>query len=176
MGKSLRVRPPQRSGHKFVRTVASLLPLSNWYTNSSSRDGYASYCKACLKRRGRRSHIKRNYGITLEELAAKIESQNGLCVICRTRSAVHVDHDHETGKVRGVLCFECNNALGLFKEDVDVLERAMRYLEEAECQQTTESMALSRLSSLSQEPPPSPSFSVWRLLTFSPDDELFQAS
>ncbi|MGW7450843.1 endonuclease VII domain-containing protein [Streptomyces sp. NPDC054787] len=58
-----------------------------------------------------------------------IAAQGGTCLLCRTAPAEHVDHDHQTGKVRGVLCFSCNAALGQFKDRPDVIRRAAAYVE-----------------------------------------------
>ncbi|MFK0048340.1 endonuclease VII domain-containing protein [Streptomyces sp. NPDC090741] len=55
--------------------------------------------------------------------------QGGVCCICLTDPAVHVDHCHETGRVRGVLCLNCNMGLGLLKESPDHIRRAIQYLE-----------------------------------------------
>lgn len=54
--------------------------------------------------------------------------KKGLCALCRAAPAVHVDHDHVTGKVRGLLCFNCNGGLGQFKDRIDVLQAAVDYL------------------------------------------------
>jgi len=59
-----------------------------------------------------------------------LEEQGGLCAICRAAPAAHVDHDHATGKVRGLLCFNCNGGLGQFKDRIQVLEAAIGYLRE----------------------------------------------
>ena len=58
-----------------------------------------------------------------------IEGQGGVCAICRSRPAAHVDHDHATGKVRGILCFGCNGGLGQFQDDVDRMTAAIEYVE-----------------------------------------------
>ncbi|MEV7073553.1 endonuclease VII domain-containing protein [Streptomyces sp. NPDC093990] len=55
--------------------------------------------------------------------------RRGLCAICSTVPAVHVDHCHKTGRVRGVLCFNCNSGLGLLGDDPEALNRAADYLE-----------------------------------------------
>lgn len=57
------------------------------------------------------------------------DAQGGLCAICLTASAEHVDHHHATGAVRGMLCFSCNAALGHFRDEPEVLRRAADYLE-----------------------------------------------
>ncbi|WP_328740340.1 endonuclease VII domain-containing protein [Streptomyces erythrochromogenes] len=74
-------------------------------------------------------YFKRHYGITEDERDAMIEAQGGSCLLCRIAPAEHVDHDHQTGKVRGVLCFSCNAALGQFKDRPDVMRRAAAYVE-----------------------------------------------
>ena len=80
----------------------------------------------------RRSHLKRKFGITPEHYDALLDFQLGGCAICHRPPpegmSFHVDHDHETGAVRGLLCMPCNNALGLFQEDPDLLDRASTYL------------------------------------------------
>jgi hypothetical protein len=55
-------------------------------------------------------------------------AQDGLCAICREAPAEHVDHDHVSGRVRGLLCFNCNGALGQFRDRVDLMLRAVAYL------------------------------------------------
>ncbi len=57
-----------------------------------------------------------------------LQGQNGLCAICKAAPAVHVDHDHVTGQVRALLCFNCNGGLGQFKDDPAVLRAAAEYV------------------------------------------------
>jgi hypothetical protein len=59
-----------------------------------------------------------------------LDKQNGMCAICQTAPAAHVDHDHETGAVRALLCFNCNGGLGQFRDDPAVLRAAADYVEE----------------------------------------------
>lgn len=82
---------------------------------------------------------KNLYGLTAEEVLDLHAEQGGKCAICgeqetvrdwqggKTR-ALSIDHDHETGAVRGLLCYRCNNALGLYQDDPALLERAASYL------------------------------------------------
>lgn len=69
----------------------------------------------------RRSHLKRKFGMTIEQYDEMLAAQGGGCFICgrppREDMSLHVDHDHSTGAVRGILCFRCNNALADFGED-----------------------------------------------------------
>ena len=78
---------------------------------------------------------KAKYGITKPEYDALVLNQKGRCAICKDRvgDALRVDHDHETGKVRALLCTNCNSAFGLFKENRDTLANALNY-HEKHCQ------------------------------------------
>lgn len=82
--------------------------------------------------------LKRKYGIDLHEYEKLLEAQNNVCKIClksETRyfkgkiSALAVDHDHVSGKIRGLLCHACNNAIGYLKDSSDLARRAADYLD-----------------------------------------------
>jgi hypothetical protein len=79
----------------------------------------------------RGQHLKR-FGITLVDEQRMFEQQGGACAICRVQfeksKARHVDHDHKTGRVRGLLCVRCNLGLGFFKDDPDRMSAAIEYL------------------------------------------------
>jgi len=80
----------------------------------------------------RRSELKRLYGITLEQYVEMFVKQNEVCAVCKnsciTKKSLSVDHDHETGKVRGLLCNRCNRALGMFMDDENILLSAAAYV------------------------------------------------
>jgi 5-methylcytosine-specific restriction endonuclease McrA len=84
------------------------------------------------KAQNRRSHLKRKYGITPEQYDQMLAAQGGGCAICerppREDIALHIDHDHETGTIRLLLCFPCNNLLGDAGDDPALLEKATAYL------------------------------------------------
>ncbi len=73
----------------------------------------------------------RTYGVTAAAILKLKEDQNFECAICHAAldSRAHVDHDHGTGKVRGILCFTCNTGLGKFRDNVEYLRSAVTYLE-----------------------------------------------
>lgn len=86
----------------------------------------------------RRAHLKRMYGITLEDYNEKLIEQNNKCKICNQENTfdrygvLAVDHDHSTGKIRGLLCYKCNVGLGNFNDNKQLLEKAINYLKEYE--------------------------------------------
>lgn len=83
---------------------------------------------------GNRERLLAKYGLTFESYEALLEEQGRRCKICgalegeRGRPMLAVDHDHETGLVRGLLCDPCNRALGMFKDDPEILASAIQYL------------------------------------------------
>lgn len=122
-----RVQVP--TGYKRCPRCGETEPHSEWHRKSSSADGLAAHCKTRRKADLRRQYFLRTHGLTEEQLAAMVAEQRGRCVICLSGPAEHVDHDHGTGKVRGVLCFACNAALGQMRDRPDALRRAADYLE-----------------------------------------------
>lgn len=97
------------------------------------RKQYRSNNSDAVKLRDRAYWLKANYGITLEQYDALLDGQHHSCAICGTdlrilSSRPHLDHDHETGAVRGILCHHCNVGLGHFRDDITVLESAIEYL------------------------------------------------
>ena len=82
-----------------------------------------------------RMHLKRAYGMTLEAYRTLADAQGGRCAACGEVPSgaghcgrLHVDHDHDTGEIRGLLCVTCNQGLGQFKDSVLRLQQAIMYL------------------------------------------------
>lgn len=100
-----------------------------WYLKNKAR--LAEERKAYRqenKEKSREYDLKRFYGITIAEYEIMVREQNGLCGICKKPSKLVVDHDHDTGKVRGLLCNNCNTAIGLMKDKAVSLIDAATYL------------------------------------------------
>jgi hypothetical protein len=134
--------------------------IDNFHKSNSSKDGHHTYCKECQKiykkeyyslpgvklkfsKTCKRVFLKRVYSLSVEEYKTLKQNQNNLCKICnkperaidrRTKmlKELSVDHCHKTGKVRGLLCSNCNVGLGNFKDDIGVLIKAIKYLHENE--------------------------------------------
>ena len=73
--------------------------------------------------------LSSKYGLTVEQEKEMLEQQKGKCACCEERRAKVVDHDHETGAVRGILCIQCNTILGYAGDSVAILKKAARFLE-----------------------------------------------
>lgn len=85
------------------------------------------------KDRVENTRLLRKFNITLKDYNKMFEGQQGCCAICKKhqlefKTKLHVDHCHITGKVRGLLCYNCNRALGLFQDDLTVLKESVNYL------------------------------------------------
>jgi|SRR5579859_1671161 len=83
-----------------------------------------------LKRRKRRSHLK-IYGLTLDQYYQMYSTQKGKCAICGISSEnFNIDHNHTTGKPRGLLCHWCNLGIGHLRDDINLVRKAVEYLEQ----------------------------------------------
>lgn len=129
------------------------------YTKLDGSPAYRSMCKECqaadnLQRyyvkggyknqakRSRKHHLKR-YQMSVEDYEAMLQKQKGKCAICGLEGSfrggkseehhyrLFVDHCHDTGNVRGLLCHNCNAGLGHFRDNISLLEKAVRYINES---------------------------------------------
>lgn len=110
-----------------IRRVCKLCKRDNFI----NRDGI----KETVKTYNRRFALKNTYGLSIDEYNGMIKNQDGKCKICGVRAedvsrGLSVDHCHETGKIRGILCHKCNSGLGFFNDDEELVERGLNYLKE----------------------------------------------
>lgn len=97
--------------------------------NEYSRKWYAKHTREYKKG----ITLRNKYGITLEQYNAMLVGQGGLCAICKSEGkTLCVDHCHETGRVRGLLCITCNTLVGFVEKKSNILEAAKIYLNEAD--------------------------------------------
>jgi hypothetical protein len=131
-------RPPDLQALKRCPSCAEVKAGSDFYRNRTSKDGLHWVCKACngsgpYSPTNEQRRRFRRYAITEEEVAALLLVQHGACAICRAPfegTSFHIDHCHDTGTVRGLLCSNCNSGLGLLADDRERLLTAVRYLEQ----------------------------------------------
>jgi len=107
-----------------------------------TKESWAAYMREFRKKNPdacKRSDLKKRFGISLETFNAMKEKQQHCCAICgqpetaidhRTKKLrdLAVDHNHNTGEIRGLLCTRCNTAIGLLQDDIDLLAKAISYL------------------------------------------------
>ena len=131
-------------------------PKTEYHKMQAQKSGLRPECKACTKKKKdewraanpdkhkagydrynkyyREGPLRQKlFGITKEEYDKLLADQDGVCVICRDRNndstrSLAVDHDHETGIVRGILCDRCNRGIGYFRESLELIERTVQYL------------------------------------------------
>ena len=137
---------------KRCRICGRELPVSCFYKRGDSLNRYRGECKECHSKKSkvyykehkaehravsRRYAMKKHYGMTEDDFNALYESQGGKCAICgkplnkvggARDQVAHIDHDHETGKVRGILCRLCNIGLGSFRDSLELMDKAKAYL------------------------------------------------
>lgn len=136
---------------KWCTGCSSVKDLEDFHRSADRKDGRQTRCKSCehesYKRRlaedpervrkaaresQRRHRRRRAYGMTNEEFAEICDAQDGLCAICGGepgKLGLCIDHDHDTGEVRGVICTWCNSGLGHFRDNPEFLRLAAAYLE-----------------------------------------------
>jgi len=96
----------------------------------------AIYRRPSVKLRVKKAQMRLKYGVSEEVVQELMDIQRGCCAICQdslvspeSKRSFMIDHNHDTGEVRGLLCLSCNSAIGLLKEDEEVLTSAIRYLQ-----------------------------------------------
>lgn len=141
---------------KTCKQCGETKPLDDFSKCKGSKDGKHSWCKECMtvkskayrfnnpkydqnyrgshKEEHRNRKLESNFGISNYEYNEILKSQGGVCAICGKspkNKKLHVDHDHTTGHIRGLLCSNCNRGLGLYKDDPKILRTAAEYIESA---------------------------------------------
>lgn len=124
--------------------------------DNSKKDSLSIYCSTCIRsinkarrsdttynakrraespryaRQNRAWRLRTKYGISIEDFEQMFESQGKVCALCKSDKSDSnqfvMDHCHATGRIRGILCSYCNRALGMFKDSVDILNKAIVYL------------------------------------------------
>lgn len=132
----------EKPNSDFYKTKRKELNRGRFYTshcklcNSKYRkDGYSSSDKR------RKYMVKRDFGLEWETYQNMFEKQGGCCAICGIPESslkhgktkrLSVDHDHQTGDVRGLLCYKCNTAIGMLSDSIDLVEKSLNYLKKYE--------------------------------------------
>ena len=132
---------------KKCSTCKRKLAVSSFYKNKSRKDGLQHNCKGCHKKHTHASRIKhphtqleydwnrRGIDITMEQYEELRASSGGCCFVCGIHESLlptrlAVDHCHDTGVVRGLLCQSCNTSIGKLGDNIEGLKRALNYLKD----------------------------------------------
>lgn len=120
-------------GSKICSKCNTRKPFDDFHRKSDSPDDRAGICIECKTRDRRAYHLNYTYDITEEHYFTLLDEQYGCCAICGSDDEtigghLHVDHDHESGDIRGLLCSNCNTGLGLLQDNPDILQSAIKYL------------------------------------------------
>lgn len=117
--------------------------LSTFSKDGAKKDGLKLYCKPCEQNqfklwreknleeillKDRIKHYVRKYGLSQEKAMELVKDRSGSCEICKETKDLVVDHHHDTGMVRGMICSACNSMIGYSKENIDNLEACIEYL------------------------------------------------
>lgn len=114
---------------KRCKNCGKTKPKNDFFKDKASKDGCYFYCKECIFCR----YLKSKYNMTLEQYNKMFEEQRGICAVCGIpaeglKYRLAVDHNHITGKIRGLLCFACNTLLGRIENNPRLIPTIMKYL------------------------------------------------
>lgn len=130
---------------KICRNCGKEQSLGCFSKDKHTKDGRCFHCKSCVslnhKMRPRpnfsalnkRRHLKSKYNMTLEKYNQMFEDQRGVCAVCGVPAGdlkrnLAVDHNHRTGKIRGLLCFACNSLIGRIEKNPLLIPTMMKYI------------------------------------------------
>lgn len=133
---------------KHCNSCKETKPLDKFGRRARTKDGLEHFCKKCynaLRGKWRREnpekaqtqytplekfviYLKSKYKMTIEQFDEMLLNQGGMCAICDQEAELKVDHDHETGKVRALLCHSCNVGIGHLRDSIELIAKAGDYL------------------------------------------------
>lgn len=151
---TLEARELREQGLKYCPGCTKIKKFKEFNNSKNSNNGYSSHCTLCsrilskkyytpdkgIKRyKKHKEHLtsyrlERKFGITLKDYNHKLKEQEGKCMICNMTEEQNgkrfaVDHNHATGKVRDLLCGNCNAAIGFLQENINIVKKAVLYIE-----------------------------------------------
>lgn len=128
---------------KICRKCNTEKSILDYSKDNKTKDKRKIYCKECsnkyflnwrnsklieIRKKDRIAHYIRSYNLSYDEAEALASNRNGICEICKQESLLVVDHNHITNKRRGLICSSCNSALGYSKENKEILNSLIEYL------------------------------------------------
>jgi hypothetical protein len=134
-------KAPNEEGHFRCSKCREYKPSSEFNKNKQQRSGLSYACRACMRVDVRKYNLPAKYGITAAQFAEKLLAQGGKCACCDIQFQVEgrkanrpcVDHNHETGQVRDLLCGKCNLAAGNVNDSLERAKQLVAYLQKWKC-------------------------------------------
>ena len=114
------------------KRVSCSVKCNTYYARRLNPEKHNAASAARMRNRSpeqkRNQKLRESYGISLNQYNDMVKIQNGKCAICRCNERLVVDHNHDSGQVRELLCHGCNSGIGFFKENVDNLLKSIEYI------------------------------------------------
>lgn len=137
-GKEVRDYSWIPDGFRWCPSCEQVVAHEDFVRNAGTASGFGSRCRACDSAANSDSYFYRKYRMTRRQLEELRSDQGDACAICGEASPQHLDHDHESGKTRQLLCQRCNQGLGLFRDEPIFLRAAADYVERHRARQAAE--------------------------------------
>jgi hypothetical protein len=128
-GKQVRDHSWVPGGFRWCPTCQQPVAHVDHVRSRTTPSGFGSQCKACRKKASSDGCWRRRYGLSKTAVDRLRKAQDDRCPICGDAAPEHLDRDHESGRVRALLCQRCNFGLGLHRDDPDLLRAAAEYVE-----------------------------------------------
>lgn len=116
------------TGEKACSDCRQVFPADHFERDYRYPDRGVAKCRTCMARGRSDASLRRRYGIGRAEFDSMLSAQGGGCAVCGSADRLCVDHDHQTGAVRKILCDRCNRAIGVVDDDAGLLEKLAQYL------------------------------------------------
>jgi hypothetical protein len=129
LGKQVRDHSWIPDGFRWCPSCEQPVAHEDYTRNARTASGFGSRCRACDRAANSDGYFYRKYKLTRRELEILRTAQDDRCAICGDASPQHLDHDHETGAIRQLLCQRCNQGLGLLQDDPMLLHAAAYYVQ-----------------------------------------------
>lgn len=135
--KECRLSVLWENGKKRCGRCLVFKDVGEFFKCKSAKTGLKSTCKTCVGHLQRARDVKVKYNLDVEDVERLKEAQNNTCLICKTQTdKLKIDHCHSTGKFRGLICNGCNSGLGMFRENIEAMKEAIKYLRTHKSSQT----------------------------------------
>ena len=148
--------PPRLTGFMICSRCGILKHVSKYYPAKLNKTGLQYHCKVCENKNYKERATLRRYGLTYKAYQSMVELQENRCLICGKLGGsknnfgkqLGVDHKHDNGEIRGLLCYNCNMGLGYFNDSPEYLSNAIKYINKSNYPELPDSSTISIMEKL----------------------------